>query len=46
LPSEDARAEFMPLWSGQAASLIREMPAGQLVETLVREAQSILGTSG
>ena len=46
LPSEEARAEFMPLWSGQAASLIREMPAAQLVETLVREAQSILRTSG
>jgi hypothetical protein len=25
--------------------LIREMPAGQLIEKLVREAQSILGAS-
>jgi hypothetical protein len=32
----------MPFWGGQAASLISEMPAGQLVEKLVREARSIL----
>ncbi len=46
LPSEEARAEFMPFWAGQAAPLVREMPAGELVEQLVREAQSILGRSG
>jgi nitronate monooxygenase len=45
LPSEEARAEFTPFWAGQAASLIKEMPAGELVEQLVREAQSILGAS-
>jgi nitronate monooxygenase len=45
LPNEEARAAFMPVWAGQAAPLIREMPAGQLVETLAREAQAILGTS-
>jgi nitronate monooxygenase len=45
LPSEEARASFMPVWAGQAAPLIREMPAGQLIEKLVREAQSILGAS-
>jgi nitronate monooxygenase len=45
LPSEEARAAFMPFWAGQAASLIREMPAGQLIDKLVREAQSILGRS-
>ncbi len=45
LPSEEARAAFAPFWAGQAASLIREMPAGQLVEQLVREAQSILSRS-
>ena len=45
LPSEEARASFMPVWAGQAASLIRELPAGQLVDKLVRQAQSILGAS-
>jgi nitronate monooxygenase len=45
LPSEEARAAFMPVWAGQAAPLIREMPAGQLIDKLVREAQSILGAS-
>jgi nitronate monooxygenase len=30
--------EFTPLWSGQAAALAREMPAGMLTEILVREA--------
>lgn len=32
------RNELMQLWSGQNAAMIREMPAAQLVETLVREA--------
>ena len=45
LPSEEARAAFMPVWAGQAASLIRELPAGQLIDKLVRQAQSILGAS-
>ncbi len=45
LPSEEARAAFTPFWAGQAASLIREMPAGQLIDKLVSEAQSILGRS-
>jgi len=35
----------MPVWAGQAASLIREVPAGQLIDKLVGEAQSILGAS-
>jgi nitronate monooxygenase len=30
--------DFTPLWSGQAPSLAREMPAGELVGALVREA--------
>jgi nitronate monooxygenase len=30
--------DFMPLWSGQAAALAREMPARMLMEILVREA--------
>jgi len=44
LPSEETRAAFMPFWAGQAAPLVRNLPAGQLVETLVAEAQSIIGT--
>ena len=31
--------DFMPLWSGQAAALAREMPAKMLIEILVREAK-------
>ncbi len=42
VPSEAARAEFMPVWAGQAAPLLRELPASQLVEQLVAEAQAIL----
>ncbi|MFL5267301.1 MAG: NAD(P)H-dependent flavin oxidoreductase [Stellaceae bacterium] len=42
LPSEGARAQFMPLWAGQAAPLIRNLPASQLLEKLVAEAQSII----
>jgi hypothetical protein len=32
----------MPVWAGQAAPLLRELPASQLVEQLVAEAQAIL----
>jgi nitronate monooxygenase len=42
LPDEEMRADFMPLWAGQAAPLTRDLPAGQLVEKLVTEAQSII----
>ena len=42
LPNEEARAAFMPVWAGQAASLMRDLPAGQLIETLVAEAQAIM----
>jgi nitronate monooxygenase len=45
LPSEASRADFVPVWASQAAALIREMPAAQLVEKLVTDAQSILGGS-
>jgi nitronate monooxygenase len=31
-------ADFMPLWSGQAAALAREIPAKMLIDILVREA--------
>ncbi len=42
LSSDEARAAFMPVWAGEAASLIRELPAGRLVEQLVADAQSII----
>ncbi|MBV8506633.1 MAG: nitronate monooxygenase [Alphaproteobacteria bacterium] len=45
LPSEEARASFMPFWAGQGAPLIREIPASQLIDKLVVEAQSIFGRS-
>lgn len=35
-------ADFTSLWSGQAASLAREMSAVDLTETLAREAQALL----
>lgn len=38
--------DFMPLWSGQAAALGREMPAGELTETLAREALALMGRLG
>ena len=41
-PSDEARAALMPFWAGQAASLVRELPADQLVAQLVAEAQAIL----
>jgi nitronate monooxygenase len=46
LPSEEARAAFMPVWAGQAASLMRYLPAARLVEALVAEAQSIITGGG
>jgi hypothetical protein len=33
----------MPFWAGQAAPLMRGLPASELVEKLVAEARSILG---
>ncbi len=41
-PSGEARADFLPMWAGQAAALLREMPAADLVAKLVAEAQAIL----
>ena len=43
LPNEEARAAFMPVWAGQAAPLVRELPASRLIEQLVAEAQPIIG---
>jgi len=46
LPSDEARAKFMPVWAGQAAPLMREQPAGRLVETLVAETSGSSGQRG
>ena len=43
LPDDQARAAFTPVWAGQAAALMREMPAGRLVEQLADEALRIIG---
>ena len=43
---EEARADFMPVWAGQAAPLVRELPAAQLIEELMAEAQSIMRQKG
>jgi hypothetical protein len=42
VPDEQARAQLMPFWAGQAAALMRELPAGGLVDRLVRETRSVL----
>jgi nitronate monooxygenase len=39
-------SDFMPLWSGQAPSLAREMPAGELVAKLVEETAGALRRAG
>jgi nitronate monooxygenase len=35
-------ADFMPLWSGQAPTLAREVPAAELIATLVKETEAVL----
>ncbi|MDF1587502.1 NAD(P)H-dependent flavin oxidoreductase [Marinimicrococcus flavescens] len=42
LRRDAATAETLPLWSGQAAGLTREMPAGELVRRLGEEAATAL----
>jgi nitronate monooxygenase len=34
--------DFTPLWAGQAAALTRELPAGELTRTLMREADALI----
>ncbi len=36
--ARQGRVDLMQLWAGQAAPLVRAMPAGELVATLAREA--------
>jgi len=40
--SDDEIGDQMPLWSGQSVPLTREMPAAELVATLVREVEERL----
>ena len=40
-----ARKAFLPLWAGQAAPLVRDLPAAKFVDTLVAEAQRRLPSS-
>ena len=39
----DGNGDFMPLWSGQAAPLAVELPAGELTRRLWSEASARLG---
>jgi nitronate monooxygenase len=43
--SEEARMAFLPLWAGQAAPLVRDLPAAKFVDALVAEAQRHLPSS-
>jgi nitronate monooxygenase len=38
--------DFMPLWSGQAPSLAREMPSGELIAALVSETEAAMRRAG
>jgi nitronate monooxygenase len=40
--SDAARTAFLPLWAGQAAPLVRDLPAAKLIDTLVAESQARL----
>ena len=40
--SDAARRAFLPLWAGQAAPLIRDLPAATLIDTLVAESRERL----
>jgi nitronate monooxygenase len=42
--SDAARTAFLPLWAGQAAPLIRDLPAGRFIDTLVAESRERLPT--
>jgi nitronate monooxygenase len=43
---ESGSGDFSPLWSGQAARLSRELPAGELTRRLAEEALAKLAASG
>jgi hypothetical protein len=43
--SDAARRAFLPLWAGQAAPLVRDLPAATFIETLVAESWARLPRS-
>jgi nitronate monooxygenase len=43
--NDTARRAFLPLWAGQAAPLVRNLPAATLIDTLVAESRARLPTS-
>ena len=43
--AKQQNGEYFPMWSGQSVGLIRDLPgAGEVVETIVREARAVLAT--
>ena len=46
LPSDEARAKFMPVWAGQAAPLMREQPAGDSSKRLWQKPSGSSGQRG
>jgi nitronate monooxygenase len=44
--AERGSGDFLPMWAGQAAPLAREMPAADLVEQIVSEAERALAALG
>jgi nitronate monooxygenase len=44
--AETGRSDLLSLWAGQGLRLARELPAGELVETLAAETQAALARSG
>jgi nitronate monooxygenase len=43
--NDTTRRAFLPLWAGQAAPLVRDLPAATLIETLVEESRERLPRS-
>ncbi|MDA0306974.1 MAG: DUF561 domain-containing protein [Proteobacteria bacterium] len=41
--AEAGKGDFMSLWSGQSAALSKALPAAELLQTLVRETDAVLG---
>ena len=41
--AERGSGEFLAMWAGQAAPLVREMPAAELVARIVSDAENVLG---
>jgi nitronate monooxygenase len=41
-----SRADFLPLWAGQAVPLIRDLPAAKLIETFIADSWELLPSIG